>query len=163
MESSEIPENPSQYPVHCEIEVRFRDLDAMGHVNNAVYFTYFEVGRTHYMRQLGHWSEDKESTQSMGEKYPFIMLDAYCRFHSAAYVGEKLTAHLRIPALGRKSFRFEYLVTGPDGRAVASGHTAQVAYDYRAGKSVEIPQHFVERIEQLEGRAMREPPVVAET
>ena len=157
MESNEVPENPSQYAVHCEIEVRFRDLDAMGHVNNAVYFTYFEVGRTKYMRSLGHWPEEEASDQSMGEKYPFIMLDAYCRFRSPARLGEKLTVHLRIPALGKKSFRFEYLITGQDGRLVASGHSAQVTFDYRAGKSIEIPAWLAERVERLEGRTLRNP------
>jgi acyl-CoA thioester hydrolase len=44
------PDTPFRMAV--PIEVRFRDLDAMGHVNNAVYFTYFEHARLHYLRRL---------------------------------------------------------------------------------------------------------------
>ena len=44
---------PEDFPVAAPIEVRFRDLDGMGHVNNAVYLTYFEVARAHYWRALG--------------------------------------------------------------------------------------------------------------
>jgi acyl-CoA thioester hydrolase len=42
-----------EFPVAAPIEIRFRDLDGMGHVNNAVYLTYLEVARAHYWRALG--------------------------------------------------------------------------------------------------------------
>jgi len=57
MSQEDLP-SPSDFRFHKEIEVRFRDLDAMGHVNNAAYMTYFEMGRTGYMAAIGHCSAD---------------------------------------------------------------------------------------------------------
>jgi acyl-CoA thioester hydrolase len=135
------------FQFHCEVEVRFRDLDAMGHVNNAVYFTYFEVARTGYMKALGHCSNEED----LFALYPFILLDVQCRYVSAAGLAERLRVHLRTTRIGTKSYEFEYLVTGrDDGRVVATGKSTQVYYDYREKQTLPVPDDFAKRIEALE-------------
>ena len=136
----------------CEIEPRFRDLDPMGHVNNAVYFTYFEIARTGYIRAIGHWPEDE---RPMSERFPFILLKIECTYLSAARVEERLRAHLRTSRVGTKSFEFDYLLTsGADGRAVASGHSVQVFYDYAAGRTMPVSDDFRRLLEDYEGRTL---------
>lgn len=143
---------PDDFRFHCEVEVRFRDLDAMGHVNNAVYFTYFEVARTHYMRALGHRPPDEIS---FADLYPFIMLDVYCKYLAPAVLSQKLLVYLRTSRLGTKSYEFEYLITDlKDGRPIAVGNSTQVYYDYRQEKTLPIPDDFRNRIENLEGRKL---------
>ncbi len=138
----------------CPITVRFRDLDAMGHVNNAVYFTYFEVGREGYTKALGHVSESETDPR---RRYPFILAKASCTYLASATAGETLDIHIRTAKVGQKSFDFAYLITNrPDGRAIATGSSTMVAYDYVAGRTVEIPEGYLECIERLEGRPLGE-------
>ncbi len=148
MERRDAVPEPSDFRVACELEVRFRDLDAMGHVNNAVYATYFEIARTAYVHALGL---DSGGEVELADRFPFIMLDLYCRFLSAATLNDRLRAHVRTSKVGRTSFRFEYLITSlTDGRAIAVGHSTQVYYDYRAGRSREVPPELRAAIETLE-------------
>lgn len=135
----------------CEIRVRFRDLDAMGHVNNAVYFTYFEIARDAYMRSLGHRPVDEESLPKL---FPFILADASCRYLAPVKLGELLKVHLRVSKIGHKSFVFEYLITADqDQRHVATGQSTQVYYDYQEQRTCAVPGDFRDRIERIEGRS----------
>jgi len=139
---------PEDFRFFCEVVPRFRDLDAMRHVNNAVYFTYFEIARTGYMKAIGNWSGDEGSFRL---RFPFILLQVSCRYVSPAGMDDVLKVHLRTSRLGTKSFEFEYLVTAADGRVVAVGNSVQVHYDYAAGKTLPIPDSFRAMIEGYEG------------
>ena len=145
----ELPElGPGDFRFSCEIEVRFRDLDAMGHVNNAVYATYFEVARAGYMRAIGCRSEPD---RSMAKQFPFVVLDLYCRYLSPAFMDERLVVYLRTTTVGTSSFVFDYLVTSKaDARAVAQARTTQVYYDYATGQSMPLPRPMREAIARLE-------------
>ncbi len=141
------------FHVHCDIEVRFRDLDALGHVNNAVYITYLEMARVRYMQRLGH----AELDQTPGRVFPFLLLDVYCRYHSPVVLGEKVRVFIRCSRTGRSSFEFEYLVKNPaDDRLVASGYSTQVHYDYTAGRTAPLPDWLRQRVAKIEGEPAEE-------
>ena len=141
-----------QFRYHCDLEVRFRDLDAMGHVNNAVYFTYFEVGRSGYTRAAGMAADDEADPR---RRYPFILLDASCRYLAAASINDTLRLHVRTSRLGTKSSVFEYLITRrPDDAPVAVGHTTQVAFDYATGRTISVPEALRSAIESFEGSSL---------
>jgi acyl-CoA thioester hydrolase len=139
------------FPVHCDIEVRFRDLDGMAHVNNAVYATYFEVARLEYVKALGYADVEGD----LVDLQPFIMLEMHCRFLAQVRFGEGLVAHVRTASIGTKSFAFEYLITRRrDGAAVATGRTTQVYFSYAEQRPLAVPKDFRERIERLERRSI---------
>lgn len=112
-------------------EVRWRDLDAMSHVNNAVYFTYMEQGRVHYLREIGLVPDDPAGIG-------FILAEAHCQYRSPLKLGEQVTIRMRISKLGRSSFVFEYRLEGEDGRLAAEARTTQVRYDYERGRAVPL-------------------------
>ncbi|MBW1810662.1 MAG: acyl-CoA thioesterase [Deltaproteobacteria bacterium] len=150
MKKNESTPAVQDFKFSCEVEVRFRDLDAMGHVNNAVYFTFFEIARTGYMQALGHYS-DKDD---LFDLYPFILLDVQCRYLSAAVLSERLVVHLRTVRIGNKSYQFEYLITAKaDNRPVGVGRSTQVYYSYQQQKTLPIPDAFRQCIEKLEARS----------
>lgn len=121
------------------VVVRWRDLDALNHVNNAVYFTYLEQARVGYLDELG-LLPDKPS--GIG----FILAEARCQFKSPLTLGERVTIHIRVSELRRSSFIFEYRVEGEDGRLAAEAHTAQVSYDYDGKRAMPIPDEWREAI-----------------
>ena len=122
-----------------EIEVRFRDLDALGHVNNAVYLTYFEIARLHYWKNLfGH---------DAFNQYSFVVVRAECNYRSPAHVGERLQVFARVAELKRSSFIFEYeIMEGQTGRIVADGSTVQACFDPKEKRAKRIPLDLREAI-----------------
>jgi acyl-CoA thioester hydrolase len=118
--------------VHRET-VRFRDLDAMGHVNNAVFATYLEQARIAFLSPHGAQVED------------MILARLEIDFRSPAELGETIEITVTPTRIGTKSFDLEYVVRAGD-RVVAEAKTVLVAYDYTHARSVEIPQRWKEQL-----------------
>lgn len=114
------------------LDVRWRDLDALNHVNNAVYFSYLEQARVHYMRNLGIMPRIPSGVG-------FILAEASCQFHSPLRLGERVTVRARVSELGNSSFVFVYRIEGDDGRLAASARSVQVCYDYGSEQPVPLP------------------------
>lgn len=139
---------PDQFRCRTETTVRFRDLDAMGHVNNAVYFTYFEMGRTAYMHAIGF---DLQKNGVLYDIFPFILGEISCQFIAAASLDQRLYIYVRTPHLGKKSFEFAYLITDAvTNKPIATGRSVQVCYDYPNARSQEIPASLREGIVRYE-------------
>jgi acyl-CoA thioester hydrolase len=115
--------------VHRE-RVRFRDLDAMGHVNNAVFATYVEQARIEYLRSLGVL----EGPLYMGMILARLELD----FVAPALPEGEIEIGVRPVRSGNKSFELEYALEQA-GRTVARATTVLVAYDYEQAQSVPLP------------------------
>jgi acyl-CoA thioester hydrolase len=130
------------YPYTVEIEVAFRDLDAMGHVNNAVYLSYMETARIKFLVEL----LELKSLQSM----PLIMAEASCSYKSPAFFGERLAVGLGVTRFGTKSFDMAYRIAA-DGRLVALARTVQVMYDYAAARTIAVPESFKQRVLAYQG------------
>ena len=125
-----------------EVPVRFRDIDGMGHVNNAVYFTYLETARGEFYRQ-------KIGIKSI-EEIGFILAHASCDFKAPIQYGEIVVVTLRVADVGDSSFEFRYELRGKDGTLFATARSVQVSYDYDAKKPKPIPpktrKHFEEEM-----------------
>ena len=138
------PRPADGYALAVPIEVRFKDLDAMGHVNNAVYFTYFENARIAYWNAVGR-------SRTRGE-VTYVVARAECDFRSPVTMDDAIVCHVRIASLGRSSFTFEFLLREErTGRAVAEGKTVQVVYDYAARRVRPIDAELREEILRFEG------------
>jgi acyl-CoA thioester hydrolase len=116
-----------------DIEVRFRDLDAMGHVNNSVFFTYFEEGRKNFSHRVFQYNDPSE--------FAFIMAHIRCDYHRPVKLSNRITLQMWVKNIGTKSFDFGYrLVDRSDESIVfATGESVQVCYDYQAEKSTIVP------------------------
>jgi acyl-CoA thioester hydrolase len=117
------------------LEVRFRDCDPMGHVNNAVYLTYLEQARFHHWRSLWGFGTPQLPTGRPG----VILARVECDYKRPATYGETLDVRLTIAEIGRSSFKYEYEIVDAEGRTVAVAKTVQVMFDYSEGKPVAIP------------------------
>lgn len=111
----------------------------MGHVNNAVYFTYMEQARFKHWRALWRFGEDRFPDPGI------ILARAECDYRSPARVGEQLEVRLALAGVGRTSFAYEYeIVSVEDARVIAIAKTVQVAYDYVQGRPVPVPDAWRE-------------------
>lgn len=125
-------------PFTHRLEVRFRDCDPMGHVNNAVYLTYLEQTRFAHWRTLWGFGTPQTPTGMPG----VILARIECDYRRPAKYGDMLDVRLRVVELGRTSFKYEYEIVDAEGRTVVSAKTVQVMYDYAAEKPVPIPDNI---------------------
>jgi len=119
--------------VHVET-VRFRDLDGMGHVNNAVFLTYLEQAR------LAWFGTD--ATFALSD---VILARTEIDFRSPLQVGEQVEIGVRPARVGTKSFELEYELRA-GGRLVAEAKSVLVGYDYEHGASAAIPERWRKRL-----------------
>lgn len=132
-----------------ELRPRFRDTDAMGHINNAVYVTYLEVARQEYWLALDRNPDYR--------RVPFILAHVTIDFRSEALVQETLLLGCRCGRIGTKSFTFEYEIREKrSGRLVVEARTVQVCYDYPGKQTIAVPDELRRALETLEGRPLSE-------
>lgn len=141
----------SAYPVEIEIPVRFRDLDGMGHVNNAVFSTFLESARVGYWQRL-HPGEPLEVSP---EAIPFILARTEIDFRAQIPFeppGGAVRVRTRCPRIGTKSFELEYLIESADGEVLyAEARSVQVCFDYRANETVPVTDELRRRVAAFEG------------
>lgn len=135
----------SDFRFSCPIPVRYADLDAQGHVNNAVYFSYMEQGRLEYVQALGLWQPGRDFLD-VGT----IVAEAQCLYRRPVLLGQVVDVAVRTARLGHKSLVLEYRLSVA-GAEAASGRTVLVAYDYRAGASIPVPAEWRDRLTAFEG------------
>jgi acyl-CoA thioester hydrolase len=129
------------------IAVRFRDLDAMGHVNNAVFFTYLESARVEYIRR-GILGEDR--VRNFTDRVGLILAKISCEFKTPIYYGQQVEVGTRVVEMRNSSFVVEQRIEA-DGRLATLAEAIVVHYDYQSGQSVRIPDDVRARVEMFEG------------
>lgn len=128
------------------LEVRFRDLDAFGHVNNAVFSTYTELARIRYL--LDVLQPDRPF-----ERMPLILARLAIDFRSPIQFGEEVVIDTRVTDIGRSSFGMAHRMTAA-GRLAAELETVLVAYDYQTARPMPVPDAWRRRIVAHEGRPL---------
>jgi acyl-CoA thioester hydrolase len=126
------------------IETRFADFDMMGHVNNAVYFTYMEIARTKYWLQAINWDWTKTGV---------VIAQASLDYVLPVFIEDKISMYVRTSRIGKSSFDLEYLLvkTKHGKEEVCSrGKTVCVAFDYASKTAAPIPVHEREKMISFE-------------
>jgi acyl-CoA thioester hydrolase len=130
------------FPFVCPVEVRFRDVDAMGHVNNAVYGTYLEIARTRL------WRERMGSGRSARD-FAFILARMVVDFRSPIALEDVVTVGVGVRGIGTSSFTLAYRIEA-SGRLAAEGETVQVAFDYETRRPMPIDADLRARLSALQ-------------
>lgn len=136
------------------IQSRWKDVDQFGHVNNAVYLTYFETARYYYHRDVNNW--DWEVDQ-------YIIASISVDYLRPIYYPGDIKIYLRTSDIGEKSFNFHYAITfEKDGleKLAATGRSTQVMYDLKQHKTIPIPKRTIDQwkhFEQSDGFVLKEP------
>ncbi len=130
------------------IEVRFKDIDVLGHVNNAVTLTYLETARVPFLVAVGL----RDPQAAIGE-VSVIIAHLSCDFRKPIFYGQKVLVGSRIVKLGRSSLRLEHRIEA-DGELATEAVCILVHYDYRANRSLPLSPEKIARIEAFEGRKL---------
>ncbi|MBX6365767.1 MAG: acyl-CoA thioesterase [Gemmatimonadetes bacterium] len=130
------------FPYHHRVELRFRDLDPMGHAHHSLPLIYFEEARAAAWRELVGPSLD-----DIG----YVMRAVTVEYHARIRYPAVLDVGVRLARLGERSWTLEYELRDAAGVLLASGSTVQVMYDYAASRSVAIPAAVRGALERLRG------------
>jgi acyl-CoA thioester hydrolase len=137
----------SQFPVVVELDVAWGEMDSYGHVNNVVYFRYFENARIAYLDRVG-WSDSKLD-HGLGP----ILHSTSARFRKPVTYPDHLLVGARAVDIQSDRVTFELrIVSAKLDALVCEGQAIIVSYDYRAGAKVPIPNAIRRAIEEQEGR-----------
>jgi len=125
--------------VSVDLHIRYRDIDLMGHVNNAVFFTFFEEGRKEFLRAC--------NIDNFG-KYHYILAHTDCDFYKPVKMTDMITLQSWVSDMGKKSFTMMYKIIDKNNVSIvyAKGKSVQVFFDYNKNISVPIPNKFLEII-----------------
>jgi acyl-CoA thioester hydrolase len=128
----------TDFEYETELQVRFRDLDAMGHVNNAVYATYLEQARVDYYADvLGVGLDDIDTV--------LVNLEIDYR-HEVTLADGTVTVAMGVRSIGESSVVVGYELRAGD-RVAATAETTQVYVDPEAGTSRPLPEDWIEKME----------------
>ncbi len=118
-----------------DVQMRFRDIDGMGHVNNAVFLSYMELARTHFYLKYAN----KRSL----EEIDFILAHVDIDYDSPAEWGDEIQVSVWPSRIGTSSFSLSYEITAKQsGRLIARAKSVLVSYDYANRTTKPIPPEF---------------------
>ena len=121
-----------------KINVRFRDLDAMGHVSNNIFLVYLEEARVGFRSFAS-------GKKKIDLDFCSVVASHWIEYLAPIFLGESLVVEIWISHLTAKSYRFNYIIKNPEtGQVKALAYTQMVGYDYREQKVKDLPQSFFE-------------------
>jgi acyl-CoA thioester hydrolase len=118
------------------IQVRFKDIDIMGHVNNANHFAYFELARMQYFNEV-------VSESINWEEEGIILAHMEIDYKKPILLHDHVLVYARVSKLGTKSFDFEYCIVVENDNAidiVATGKSVQVCFNYLSNQTIPVPE-----------------------
>ena len=122
-------------------KVRFSDCDMMGHVNNAVYFSYFEDARIHYFNQIIQKKWD-------WKKNGVILKKNEITYHSPLFLNDVFETKIQLDSIGNKSFSISYKLT-KETILVATGCSILIRYNYNTNTTICIDEEWKNILQQL--------------
>jgi acyl-CoA thioester hydrolase len=133
------------YPIVLAQDLIWGDMDAFAHINNTVYFRYFEDARIAYFEQVG--INALKASAQIGP----ILANTHCNFKLPLHYPDHIHIAARSSILSAKKFSMEYTIYSKHHDAiVADGGGLLVYYDYKLGKSCDIPESIADAMNELE-------------
>ena len=139
----EAPEARERYPHFLDIPTRWMDNDVYGHVNNVVYYSYFDTVVNEYLIRSGVL--DIEKSPVIG-----LVVETQCRYFAPITFPNEVHAGLRVARLGRSSVRYEIgLFKNDDASAAAQGHFVHVYVERESRRATALPEEMRTALEGL--------------
>jgi acyl-CoA thioester hydrolase len=126
------------------IQIRFSDIDVVGHVNNAVYSDYFDVGRLHYFReafgQLLAWNKGKT----------LVLVHTEADYRQPAFLYDTIEVHTSVVEIGGRSVKMKQYLVDAAGAVRVEGYSVLSTCDMDTGQSFPMPDEWREKITAFE-------------
>lgn len=139
----------NNYPVQVELTVQWGDMDAFNHVNNAMYFKYFETARIAYFEKLGVMGG------SLKENVAPILAETNCRYKLPLNYPDTITVGARIIENHSHGFMMEYAVFSQQHKKISSIGTGRIVMlNYATHEKVRVDSDLLAKIKEIEGHSI---------
>ena len=136
------PEPRSAYPVMRAIPTRWMDNDAYGHVNNVVYYSWFDTAVNAWLIENG--ALDIQRSPAVG-----LVVETHCNYFAPLAFPQTVQVGLRVAHVGARSVRYELAVFGADELCAAKGHFTHVYVDAQTHRPTAVPAQLKKLLETL--------------
>lgn len=130
------------------LQIRFNDVDKFGHVNNTVYFSFYDLGKTEYFTSVCpnvNWSKDA-----------IMVVHIEVDFLSQIFSTDNIAVQTTVSEIGNKSFRLaQRLIDPQSGDVKCVCHSVMVAYDLQQHASTPLTEEWIQAICEYEGKDLR--------
>lgn len=140
--------DPSGYRHHTPVQIRFNDIDILGHLNNTVYFSLFDTGKAYYFNAVRRGKMDWKTVDT-------VIANINCSFISSVVFGENVEVFSRCEALYDKSFLIRQVLVDVDTMEVKTiCETVMVSFDVDTRRPCSIPQSWRDDFKSYEKRPL---------
>lgn len=130
------------------LQLRSNDLDRFGHINNAVYFTFYDLGKTNYIESV--------CPNIDWEKEAIVVVEIKVSFKSQIFGTDHIAVNTAVTSIGTKSFELmQQVIDTKTGEEKCICRSTMVTYDLIKHKSKPIPQDWIEAICNYEGKDLK--------
>lgn len=126
----------SDFPHSIPVQLRFNDVDVLGHVNNTVYFSFYDTAKAAYFSAVRHEAIDWQHVDT-------VIANVDCAFAAPIFFSEKIRVYSRCMEVGEKSFRIQQVIIDEiSGQVKSAAETVMVCIDPATMKSRNVPEKW---------------------
>ncbi|MDE7402439.1 MAG: acyl-CoA thioesterase [Muribaculaceae bacterium] len=126
----------SEFKHSVDVQIRFNDIDILGHLNNTVYFSFYDTGKAYFFEHILGGDIDWRRVES-------VIANVDCAYMQSIYFGQRLQVRTRCMEIREKSFRLQQVLVDPETETIHSAaETVMVCFDPATKKSKEIPYNY---------------------
>lgn len=130
---------------HVPVQLRFNDIDILGHLNNTVYFSLYDTGKALYMKDLG--------LRAAGQSVPdTVIANINCSYIKPIHFDDKIEVLTRCKSIGNKSYTLQQVLVDDKGDVRSICETVMVRFDNNTGLTTEVTAEERGKIEDFENR-----------
>lgn len=138
-----LPENREAFKTFKQITTRWMDNDVYGHVNNVVYYSFFDTAVNQYLMEAGVL--DLEGGETIG-----LVVETGCTYFSSVQFPQKIEVGIRVKHIGRSSVRYEVGIFLEDRSTTSAiGYFVHVYVDQQSRKPVALPTKLLGAVEEI--------------
>lgn len=146
--------NPNEIPstdlFHCSLplQLRFNDVDVLGHVNNTVYFSFYDTGKAFYFSKVLGRRVDWKHVDT-------VIANIDCAYIAPIFFGEQIEVLTTCISISEKSFKILQVIRETQtGQIKSACETVMVSYDLKSKSAQPVPEEWRKKLEEFEGRSL---------
>lgn len=129
------------------VQIRFNDVDILGHVNNTVYFSFYDTGKAYYF-------QDVRKGQMEWRRVETIIANINCTYVKPIFFGNNIEVHTRCISIGEKSFRLQQVITDDKKEIRSVCETVMVSFNPENNTATPLPDYWREAFEDYEKKPL---------
>lgn len=140
MDINNLP-NPADFDHSVDLQIRFNDIDILGHLNNTVYFSFYDTGKAYFFEHMFGGKVDWQRVEC-------VIANVDCAYISPIYFGEEVAVYTRCLSISEKSFRLQQIILEKKtGQLKSACETVMVSYDPVERKTVPLSERYRRALE----------------